>query len=241
MAEKDEGIAKLKEAIPRIVTEQFESDRRVVFLAKVGQRLRREGLDFKEVLGDVGLAKFIRDELAGEVELTHDPHDPKVVSAYPSSVDLSQEVDPRPRLGTRATLPSQRPPSTSRLFIRDIWYAFSHPLEAGKTRYVRLTPAPAYRDIPDGEEVEDGFKVSPEDIIPTGTAPAYDRNRMIIRNIEKWAAENGIPLDEISERPRKKAVGTALDVLLNSIPPADLSRVSMPLDVIRILRLKTVD
>jgi hypothetical protein len=241
MAQSDDGIARLKEAIPRVVTEQFEKDRRVVLLALVGQRLRREGIDFKAILGDVGLARFIREQLAGEVELISSPEDPKIVSAYPSSVDLSVEVDPRPRLGTRVAMAPERSTSANRLFIRDVWYAFSHPLDSGKVRYLRLAPTPSYRDVGADEVPEDALKVPPESIVPVGTAPPYERNRTIVSNIETWAAENGVSLDDISERPRQKGSRTALDLLLNSLSSTELGRISLPLDLVRALRLKRID
>jgi hypothetical protein len=241
MSENREGIERLKEAVPRVVNEAFEKDRRVVLLSYVGQRLRREGINFKEILGDVGLAKFIREQLADQIELTSSPEDTKIVSAYPSTVDLSREVDPRPKLGTRPPLSTDRQAGSNRLFIRDVWYAFSHPLEDGKVRYVLLTPSPTYRDVPTDEPVHDGLKVPSEAIVPTGTLPPYERNRTIISNIESWAAENAISLDEISEQPRQRANRTALDVLLNAVSASELSRISMPLDIVKALRLKRID
>ena len=241
MVEEGQGAERLKEAVPRIVTELFEKDRRVVLLSSVGQRLRREGIDFKGILGDIGLATFIRQNLSGQVELKSAPENPKIVAAYPSSVDLTQELDPSPAVSRRAAPSSDHQPSSNRLFMRDVWYAFSHTLEQGKARYLMLSPAPTYRDIPDGEPFEGGLEVSAENIVPVGTAPAYERNRRIIGNIEAWAEKNGVSLDEISERARARAARSALDVLLHSLSQGELTRISLPLDIIRTLRTKRVD
>ncbi|HET7575469.1 MAG TPA: hypothetical protein VFK19_02755 [Sphingomicrobium sp.] len=236
-----QGMERLKEAVPRIVTELFEKDRRVVLLSSVGQRLRREGIDFKGILGDVGLATFIRQNLSGEVELKSAPENPKIVAAYPSSVDLTQELDPAPAISRRTAPGSDHPPSSNRLFVRDVWYAFSHTLEEGKARYLGLSPAPNYHDIPEGEPSEGGLEVPRDSIVPVGTAAAYERNRKIIANIEVWAEKNGIPLDEISERAKARTGRSALDVLLHSLSQAELNRISLPLDIIRTLRTKRVD
>jgi hypothetical protein len=180
MAEDGHGTERLKEAVPRIVTELFEKDRRIVLLSSVGQRLRREGIDFKGILGDIGLATFIRQNLTGQVELKNAPENPKIVAAYPSSVDLTQELDPSPAIG-RKVPSSDRLPSSNRLFVRDVWYAFSHVLEDLKARYVILSPTPTYRDIMEGEPFEGGLEVPRDSIVPIGTAPTYERNTGLLR------------------------------------------------------------
>jgi len=240
MTDVEKGLELLREAVPRVVTELFEKDRRVVLLSSVGQRLRREGIDFKSILGETGLATFIRQHLAGQVDLQSASGNPKIVAAYPSSVDLSQELDPTPAV-TRRTSPSEHQLPTSRQFVREVWYAFSHALENDKLRFLILAPNLMCLDVPAGEAPHGAFEVARDLILAPGTSSGHERNRKIFSNIELWAEQNGISLNLLTARSKPKISRSALDVLLHSLSQAELVRISLPLDVIKSLRTKRVD
>lgn len=235
--------AALRDAIVNIVEASFNERRQVVLLAYIGQSLSRRGIDFKAILGEMGLAAFIRQELSDSIELVTMPDDPKVVAALPKGVELDKEIDPfgRRRRPTQSATSQQAATEHRLLVARTIWFAFSHSLSSEHTRIVHISPALGYEDVPADETTRGGYPVPREYIIPAGTLEPDERNQKIYDNIMAWAKANGIDIAVITTPHKDKdSRRSVLDVLLSSMKPSDLERVVMPLDVVNLLRMKRV-
>lgn len=227
--------------IVNIVTERFHATRQVVLLSLVGQALSKQGLEVRKVLGEQRLADFIRTNLSDRLAILSLPADPKIVAAYPSGVDLGTEIDP---LGSSAVRPALRATETvsrKERIKREVWFAFSHRLAPENGRVLRLSPIIEYVDYPRDGEPPIGYQIDNDMIVPPGSMVTSDRNNTIYSNIVNWATKNNIELSDIFEREtERRSNRSVLDVLLTSIPESDLSRISMPLDIVNRLRIKRI-
>jgi hypothetical protein len=103
-------------------------------------------------------------------------------------------------------------------------------LEAGKARWLILSPV-RFVDLPTGEVEPSAFEV-PRDQIEPGAS-----GERLGQRVEAFIRACGLDPDlfRIGQvRPIQTIKGrTALHQFLNLIPASDLSRVSMPLDIVR--------
>jgi hypothetical protein len=233
--------AELAAQIEALVGSTFAQRRQVVLLSYLGQALRKRGFDFREILGEQKLADFMKNELADKIRVVATPAGPLILAAVPADVDLGAEIDPYGASGRISTTGSQASANHEKreLLSRGVWFAFSHALESGKARVLRLEPDFEYEDYDVSGEKPDGYDVPTELIVPVGSVPRHQRNELIYDNIRAWAAQNGVLfralLEAQTERPTKRS---ALDLLLSTLSDSDLSRISMPLDVVAKLRRK---
>lgn len=233
--------AELACQVDALVSSTFAQRRQVVLLSYLGQALRKRGFDFREILGEQKLADFIKSELAEKVKVVATPAGPLILAAAPADVDLSAEIDPfgtsRSVSATASDEPAER--DKRELLNRGVWFAFSHALETGKARVLRLEPDMEYEDYDVGGDKPEGLDVPTELIVPVGSVPRQQRNANIYENIRAWAAQNGVSFRQLLEAPAERSVRrNALDVLLATLSDSELSRISMPLDVVAKLRRK---
>ena len=233
--------AELAAEIETLVSTTFAQRRQVVLLSYLGQALRKRGYDFRAILGDQKLADFIRSELADKVRVVATPAGPLIFAAYPAEVTLESEIDP---FGTSGSVSAKEPQESSdrekrELVARGVWFAFSHALEPGKARVLRLEPDVEYEDYDESGEKPDGYEIARDVIVPVGSVPRHQRNEIIYDNIRAWAAQNGVPFKLLLEAQTEKSFRrSALDVILGSLSESDLARITMPLDVVAKLRRK---
>ena len=243
VAEQPDQKTQLAAQIALIIEETFALRRQVVLLAYLGQALRKGGMDFRAILGDQKLADFIRERLSDRVKIVSSPTNPLTVAAVPIQVDLDKEVDPFGASSTSRSAGSQRSFNQKReLLIREVWFAFSHKLEAGKARVVRLEPNAAYEDFDAGVDMKPlGFEVPSELIVPSGSHSRHTRDELIYENVQAWAKQHGVSFQTLTESdsnaPNRR---NALDILLNSLTESELSRITFPLDLVWKLRKKSL-
>lgn len=233
-------LKKLGDAITTIVTEKFNKTRRVILLSNLGQDLLKVGIDYKPILGQRKLAEFIGSDLLDRVTLVPVPGKDKVVSIYPAGIDLAAEDDPfginlirRELIAENENNHEKRP-----LLHSQVWFAFSHFLAEGQIRVLELQPEPIYRDIPETQgDLGAGHQVGRELIVPVGSLAKPDRDARIFENIAKWAEGARIPLDGLLAKKAERAERrNLLDELLRSLTHAELTRITMPLDIIKALK-----
>jgi hypothetical protein len=233
--------AELATQIETLVRETFAQRRQVVLLSYLGQALRKAGFDFREILGEQKLADFIRHQLSDKVRIVTTPAGRLILAAVPADVDLDSEIDPYGASKRAAATGSEEQPDREKRepLVRGIWFAFSHVLESGKARALRLEPEFEYEDYDPAGEKPDGYDVPREMIVPVGSVPRHERNQIIYDNIRAWSAQNGVSFRSLFETQTEKQLRrSALDTLLASLSDSDLSRISMPLDVVAKLRRK---
>lgn len=233
-------IGKLGDAIVSIVAEKFERTRRVILLSNLGQDLVKAGIDYKAILDQRKLAEFIRSELSHRVTLIPIPGKDKVVGIHPAGIDLSSQDDPfgLDRLEfvqSAGTVSNQE----KRLLLHSqVWFAFSHFLADGHVRVLELQPEPIYRDILETSSIpETGYRIDRGLIVPVGSLAKPDRDARIYENVAKWAAGARIPLDGLLAKKVERAERrNLLDELLRALSHAELSRITLPLDLVKTLR-----
>lgn len=241
-------LSKLGDAIVSIVNDGFRRTSRVGLLSNLGQDLRKAGIDYTALLEKRRLAEYIRSDLSDRVVLVSIPGKEKAIGIHPIGVDVGTAAPATaPNASstadqTTSSVPApatlqQRPP----LIHSQVWFAFSHFLAENERRILRLRPEPVYQDVP-ASTVENGsgFPIDRELIVPVGSLAKHERDALIYENIVKWASGIPVPLDELvvrkAERSERADRRNLLDELLRALGHAELSRVSMPLDVIKTLR-----
>jgi hypothetical protein len=243
MADEPENGAKAELAgqILTIVSETFALQRRVVLLSYLGQALSKRGLDFRQILGEQKLAEFIKERLGDQIRIVPTPAGRLVLAAVPIEVVLENEIDPF-GLSRRAPAEGGHSFATQQkreLLVRDAWFAFSHSLESGKARVLRLEPHIEYQDYdPNSGDKPQGYDVPPDMIVPLGSFSKGKRDELIYENVRAWAAQNDVPFRALIETHASGARRNSLDVILSSLSDSDLSRITMPLDLVAKLRRK---
>jgi len=233
-------VMRLGDAIVTIVREEFERTQRVILLSNLGQDLRKAGVDYRAILGERKFADFIRKELVDRVTLIPIPGKDKAIGIHPAGVDLSTRQNPfGPHPLAAQNAPIGGPVQDKRpLLNSQVWFAFSHFLADGDVRILELLPEPLYRDVPSDADVPQGsHRIDRNLIVPVGTMPKTERDVRIYENIEQWAEKAGVPLDGLlAKKPERNDRRNLLDELIRTLGPADLQRVTLPLDIVKTLR-----
>ncbi len=236
----DEELARLEDAIVTIVTEEFERTKRVVLLSNLGQDLLKGGVDYRPILDKRRLADFIRTELVDRVTLVPFPNKEKVVGIHPAHVDLAEWENPfGPPPAAKPPVAKAEDDGDKRAVLhRQVWFAFSHFLADGQMRILELQPEPVYRDVPeDAKPAEEAYRISRDLIVPVGSMAKSDRDARIYENITAWARDARIPLAGLlAQREERGERRNLLDEMLRTLGPSELSRMSLPLDIVKTLR-----
>lgn len=216
----------------RIVEERWRTTGRPVLLSAVPGLLRNVGINIKAISGGRSLRAFI-ETAAGSHEsfrLHRDPASPLIWGLVPSSAAV--QSDQNLRLG----MPPPNAESTGPVSRAHpaVWKAFNTPLADGFRRFISLDPI-HYKDIKAGVNTE------PEGMVEVRSPylaeeGAHEAPHRVADRIGEWIAENGLDRDRFFVSRRRSTLSAAnqtrLAVLLSLFKEDELSRVSIPLDVI---------
>ena len=178
-----------------------------------------------------GLKDYLRHRLADKVQVIEHTANPTITGVVPAGVASNADE------GHDALLEKTRqsPSATAPRFHPAFWAAFRKPLEGSKRRYVSVGPPVRFQDSSEEDE-PDGFLEVPKAYI---ASPDMDDDRTS-QNVEKWIADNDLQRDTYLASAKPKLDSghphNLLDRLLLSLDRDDLSRMSMPLDVVLKLR-----
>ena len=215
VAEGGEEIERIRTRIEKLVADHFKKGTSIYYFSQLGTDL---GDDRKrlEHLSGVRLAQFIESRF--EFEIGH-------TGTHQNVLYIRQ-----PGAG-KVELPSAAPQYKKRF-----WAAFAVPLQGDKSRFINLYTlkfGSGQDDVAIG-----GGEVRPIDHKYITVDGQYGTPAEIMGHIREWLAEQ--ELDETSFIVHSRRTDTddsesLLDALLNSLSGDQLKRVSLPLDVVKVL------
>jgi hypothetical protein len=208
-------------ALKRAVDERW-NDEKVFFVAEVKPFLTKQGVDVETLLKGRQVRYFIDSEMPELKQIQHD-HEPTNWGLVPNEAVIE--------------------PPTARYFGRDesrrresfpfqnaLRVAFTRPLETGRVRWLVLHPL-RFLDLPAGEAAPSGIEILRAEI------EAGASGEELVTRIEAFLRSSGVDPEAFrtgQARPAPPPRGrTALHQFLSLIPASDLSRVSIPLDLVR--------
>lgn len=172
-----------------------------------------------------GLEAYLRHRLADRVTVIRHSANPTVVAAVPAGAAGEHDFD------SLLEKPVSSSPDTSQpRFVPALWAAFRRPLDEGKERYVSVKRPIRFVDVAPGEHPENRVVIPRECI---SDAPG------VVERITQW-----LEVNELDSRPFlfEELAGERLpsnDVLgrfLLALDPGDMTRISIPLDIVNKLR-----
>ncbi len=177
-----------------------------------------------------GLAAYIRSRLADQIRVIQHDAMPELVGAIPAETEIKEHGGPNALLERTRSEPG----GTAR-FHRALWAAFRRPLDKSKRRYMSHREPIHFEDVPLGEQrVGDFTEVDSSYIVETGDAA------QVQEKIEDWLAANSLDLTTFQVAKRRESSSLPANDLLGRLLVAldrdQLSRISMPLDVVDKLR-----
>lgn len=213
--------------IARSVHERWENQRIPALLSWLGSL---NGAELSRVTKDEGLTvkQYLTDRLSDQVTVVQHQERNELVGAVPLAVDVAAEG------GENDLLERVRRQETTTIprFHPAFWAAFRKPVENSKRRYVTNVEPIVFRDISAHEEGF-GIEIGREYIIGLDSEPSE-----VQRKIQGWIEEHEVDSEiYLIRRQERSAESTdLLDLLLDSLEPSELERVTMPLDVVLKLR-----
>lgn len=244
--EHSERIATIRQKILDEVA-RIEKEGRHAPMTEVGTALC--GFKIKEVAQNLG--GFIREHMADDLEILRH----KAIPGRDILVKLG--TDPGSEWGHAV-----RPMITNGYYEAAFWAAFAKPIAEGKRRYLFLNPKPHFKEVePETDPPAGSYEIPPDYAAPADMQPGLERHNLVMSNISRWAATNGIDLDRMKQGqsapnpsatsiaqipqqhgmsvtgrqagPDRKGIG-----VLALLSETDRSRILVPLDILeKLLRL----
>ena len=232
MMDKDDIESKVKKAIEKFVGEHWASTQSICYLSSIGIYLNATVPDNRLILSK-GLREFLRQYLI--VQVVQFPGIEQKVGAVPLSVSLPDDI--------RALFAQRKPTSFSpnrNVYLQEFWDAFIRPIEE-LSRYVLVDETDGvtiYDGAVDGEGYK-AYEITPQDLttkIPY--ASVADKVSATHSAIDHWLEKHSLE-PSVFLRPRRQkldiTVGSRLSQFIGAfdeLPPEDLSRINIPLDIL---------
>lgn len=223
------------EAIVELVQERWDHRSQALLLSQIPGLLRSKEVDIRSELGHVGLKDAIELLNDARIRLVSSPSDSKILGLVPADVvdDVESFFAPTKKadVGVCRSVGGDPISGKSARFNPGVWAAFAKPLEAG-VRYLILSDPIRFVDS------ENALEMTPNTIeVPTKQIRRQDEvlsDDEIGSRIAAWAWRNGIRQDIllVANGARNIKFGE-----LSRLPPEDLQRIMIPLDVV----LKLID
>lgn len=236
----------IEEKIDKLVCDYWKDNERPLLLSQLPKRLAEASIEINRPLGQ-GYLDFLRSLNLKETTIgraTDAPNDviwalfPRTVSrddAFASLKHLRRDTH-----GAKAAQGAQADRTDVAAIDRvvyhpPVWNAFTTPISNGFRRVFFTQPQLRYADMPESEEVPDNAFMIPRDLLEeTLVTKSPSTTAQVIR---RWATEAGVPEDTIVKpKPRdfsaRECSSELLAKALSRLSPADLSKVSVPLDVV---------
>lgn len=194
-------------------------------IAQVKPLLTTQGFDVEALLKGRQMRVFLEAE-APELQQIINEEQPTNWGLVPPS-----SVPERPYAQYFGSKTRRSANSTAFPYQNALRTAFGRSLEDGLRRFVLHSPV-RFVDLPSGASNPDGVEVTRDDIV----VGADDIT--ILAHVVTWLGRNGLTAADY--QPSKssftrsaKAQATALHDLIDMIEPADLNRITLPLDIVR--------
>lgn len=199
-------------------------------IAQVKPLLTSNGIEVEEQLAGRQMRHFLEAE-APELRQIVNEHQPTNWGLVPPGEPIERPY------AQYFSAKGRKPPTTAEFpYQNALRIAFGKAIGDGLRRYVLHTPA-RFVDVPGGEVAAGGVEVTPDDLAVGGA------DTEIATRIAAWIGRNALPATDYqptrsSVTKSTKLQSTALHDLIDLLPPADLARVTLPLDVVRKLLAK---
>ena len=241
--ESKEIESKIKELIEQLVSSHWESTQAVCYLSTIGLYLHAE-IPRDRVAFPMGLREFLRQNPV--VQVVEFPGVEQKIGAVPLSVTLPNDVrELFSRPSQPPVLQRQRP-----AYVQEFWDAFFRPIE-GDSRYVLLDEVGrvTVRDeLPDEQSGVSAYEITRQDLTDSlPNEPIASKVEATHSAIDSWLEKQSLA-PRMFARPRRQrrdiVVGSRLASLIGAfggLPDEDLSRMSIPLDILIKLNSKDDD
>ena len=213
--------------VVRSVRERWENQKIPALLSWLGNL---NGAELSRVTKEHGVTvrQYLTDRLSDQVAVVQHQTKKELIGVVPIGIDVAAEGgedDLLERVQRQET-------STIPRFHPAFWAAFRKPIENSKRRFVTDVEPIRFKDVSSHDE-ELGIEIGREYITGSDSDPSE-----IQRKIEDWLEDHDVDseiyLSARQERPAEPR--DLLDLVLDSLEPSELKRVTMPLDVILKLR-----
>lgn len=212
------------------------NDPKGILLANLGWAVMHNKPELKHLLQQYKLGRFIRTRLAGRVEVKADEHNPTEMRVVPSHNLPADYAD--------ATVPQVVEPVVPRQYSRATLIAFTRPIPEEHSRVLHFRDPLFFRDIPSQEAKLDSTSalISKEDIIQSELPLPANLLQTFDAHIDAWRSKYGVELEALLQQKKRTSTtsphlsGSLLDALFESLSPADLKRIQLPLDIVAKLK-----
>ena len=230
--EKDEIESKIEKTIEEFVRDHWASTQSVCYLSSIGIYLNVTVPDGRVVLSK-GLREFLRQNPV--VQVVQFPGVEQKIGAVPLSVSLPDDISELFSPQKQASFPQSR-----NVYVQNFWDAFIRPIE-GTPRYVVVDESEGVtiREGSDASEGGDVHEITPRDLttrFPDG--PIADKVTATHAAISNWLEKHSLE-PRLFLRPRRQKQDVTVDSRLvrlisafDGLPHEDLSRISIPLDIL---------
>ncbi|SOB89466.1 hypothetical protein [Thalassospira xiamenensis] len=186
------------------------------------------------------LTKFIRSNFVDDlIVIKHSRHS-AVIAAIPRNTEnekMASNQDETDECLEKFYVKSEK---VERKFNKSFWAAFRKMLDGTKCRWLFVDKNGMFSDLPKGDPAPEGARKIDESYLPRSTDTTDDEvYKSAIRWIESQSLDKSCFLVANNLKTGRRdsfEVTSLLDRLLESLDEKDLSRISMPLDVVAKLR-----
>lgn len=223
----------LDQQIVDLVEGSWKEENRPLLLSQLGNHENgRIGRYVKEQ--ESSLRAYLRSQLSERVRVIQHSIVSSVVGVVPVDADISED-----RIDEILDLTRTKPGRSTWQYHAALWTAFRIPLDSSKRRYISIHPPIHFDDTSSEEQSPDYIEIKQEDIVGPDAEGAT-----VNQKIGDWLAEHGLDPTPFYRENRARSERLPSDDLLGrllfALEPEDLERISIPLDIIKKLRSKSL-
>jgi hypothetical protein len=227
------------DALSKLVEDEWNEHGYALLLSRVPALLGAQGFETETILQGRKLRPFLEAETAGRFRVIRSDPNSIIWGLVPATAEVSE---PFARYFRRSSGP--KPPR----FAPSAWKAFTLPIPEGKRRWIFDEPSIHFRDEDSDVHPEGGHEIERRFIVSAGEEPEEGDvyRAAVVASIGSWGSETGVDPTRFALGRKKKPLAkpeqvrrseiTAFDQLVALLQPGELSRISLPLDIV--VRLK---
>ena len=216
--------------ITDLVEQHWQEHQTPLLLSRLGNQVSSENALLAKAQGG-GLGNYVRHRLAERVRVIRHSVNSTITGVVPASMapETVEEINAlleKTRRGSSAT---------KHRFHPAFWAAFRKPLNESNRRYISIEEPIRFQEFSEESHPSGFVEVSKNYISDL----AMDDDQTL-QNVENWLTKNNLQKDiyliDSKSKPDPDHPRNFLDRLLFSLEPEELSRISIPLDIILKLR-----
>ena len=222
----------LDNRIVDLIGQYWTEEKRPLLLSQLGSRDGGEvARRAKSMMGS--LRVYLRTRLSSEVNILTHSTKPTVVGAVPANAGIT-DTDTDHLLDRTLVDPG----TTGRRYNAAFWAAFRKPLDPALQRYLHVDQPHHFKDTDDEGRVGPGYaEIERSFIARTGADDAT-----VEESVRGWLESKGMEAEAFYQVGRETTLpqDDLLGRLLTVLDAEDLSRMTIPLDIVQKLRRKAL-